>query len=190
MLFFAELPEGPEGIWPSLGLCKKALRPSSSQEASPTATFELPYCSWPRPCATSRYLGFRIRRGWLIPLLLTLTMWVLVGKGILVLLEELIDFHLQLTQTRLPSARGQGGHILVLSSSGAQWNRIFSNLNDFLDLILSLWHMFLVNQLLLKEARKEREKKNGLFLPKTLSPRATRCRLSWRYCGLHFRSPQ
>lgn len=74
------------------------------------------------------------------------------------LFEELIDFHLQMIQTRLPSAKGQGGHILVLSFSGAQWNRIFSYLNDFPGLILSLRHMFLVNQLLLRDTKGESKK--------------------------------
>ena len=77
-----------------------------------------------------------------ILILLALSVGVRAGKGISVLFEELIDSHLQLRQTRPPSAKGQGGHILVLSFSGAQWNRIFSYLNDFLGLILSLWHMF------------------------------------------------
>lgn len=90
------------------------------------------------------------------------------------LFEELIDFHLQLTQTRPPSAKGQGGHTLVLSFSGAQWNRIFSYLNDFPGLILSLWHILLVNQLLLKEAHKERARRGGISLPKTLSPGPSR----------------
>lgn len=80
------------------------------------------------------------------------------GKGISVLFEELIDFHLQLIQIRPPSAKGHGGHILVLSFSGAQWNRIFSYLNDFPSLILSLQHIFLVNELLLRDTKGESRK--------------------------------
>jgi hypothetical protein len=75
-----------------------------------------------------------------------------------VLLEVHIDFCLQLTQTGLPSARGQGRYILCKFLWG-QWNRIFSYLNDFPGLILGLWYMFLVNHLPLKETQKEREKK-------------------------------
>lgn len=144
--------EGRE-VWTWLGgLEENCESPSGSQEGRPTASSRLLCCSWPGPCVPMKNLGFGIRSS-IDSFLLDLTIGVRAGKGISVLFEELIDFHLQLIQTRPPSAKGQGGHILVLSFSGAQWNRIFSYLNDFPGLILSLRHMFLVNQLLLRDTK-------------------------------------
>lgn len=81
----------------------------------------------------------------------------MLQKEISVPFEELIDFHLPLTQTR-PSVRGQRGYIFILFFLGPNGAEFLATEMIFSALILPLWHMFFVNQLLFKKAQVERAK--------------------------------
>lgn len=101
-------------------------------------------------------------------MLLALAMGVHVGKGIQCALKSsLISIHNSHKQGwPLPGDRVSMFYFffpLFFIFFGVQYNRTFSRLNDFSQLIPSLWHVFLVNQFI-KHRRTEEKKTMCPFL--------------------------